>query len=177
MNSDGEFQSMQASEASEEGTRTSNTNGINEIDDLDPSCESEIQKEKTNLTSSVPDNSTIDRQPNEVQKEGREWNLLSDKVKTWWGTQNVETTLGQIAKPALLIIALLGILFLLEIYGNLLGTIEKVPLAPRLLEFAGIIWLIRFYIKDLARSEDRQEVLSSLKNRWNSFLGDSENQE
>ena len=55
-----------------------------------------------------------------------------------------------------------------------LNEISKFPLAPRLFEFAGIIWLIRFSMTRLLRKKDRQHYVSEVKSRLKAFLGHEE---
>ena len=68
---------------------------------------------------------------------------------------------------------IVGVLLLLKVYGVILGIIAKFPLAPRLFELAGIIWLIQFSSNNLIKSQDRADVIKGLKNRWKQFSDDS----
>jgi hypothetical protein len=40
-----------------------------------------------------------------------------------------------------------------------------------LLELAGLVALVQFSLTRLVRSDDRREVISGLKQRWQSFRG------
>ncbi len=144
-------------------------------------------KKKTAEKSSVPDNSStsIEKDPSEAtgpilqpdlyQEKGGEWELLTNKLKNWVSNNGPSNQLGLLLKLSLALVALIAILVILKIYSVILGVVGKFPLAPRLFEFAGVIWLTKFFITKLAPSEERQKVFSQLQSRWVSFLGESNN--
>ncbi len=72
---------------------------------------------------------------------------------------------------AVLVAWLIALVIFVRVYGGILLIIESVPLAPSLFEMAGIIWLAWFSVTRLIRSQDRQEVISSVLSRWHAFSG------
>ena len=102
---------------------------------------------------------------------GGEWDLLVEKIKAWIDSN----ALGSLWTQAQLPLRLIGgvILFVLvsTIYGGILGTINKVPLAPGLLELFGVIWLVNYASSNLVRSSDRKRVIDALGSTWNKIVG------
>ena len=93
-----------------------------------------------------------------------------------WIKQDDQTSQWQkLRRPVLLIAALITLVIFVRIYGGILSTIESVPLAPSLFELAGILWLTWFSITRLIRSEDRQDVISRVRTRWEAFRGTTDN--
>ena len=83
--------------------------------------------------------------------------------------------LGSVWSQAQLPLRLIGglILFVVvsTVYSGILGTINKVPLAPGLLELTGVIWLLNYARSNLVRSSDRKRVIDSIGSTWNKFVG------
>ena len=102
---------------------------------------------------------------------GGEWDLLVEKIKAWIDSN----ALGSLWTQAQLPLRLIGgvILFVLvsTIYGGILGTINKVPLAPGLLELFGVIWLVNYASSNLVRSSDRKRVIDAVGSTWNKIVG------
>ena len=67
---------------------------------------------------------------------------------------------------ALLLLVVVG-----QIYSGILNTIAKIPLAPGLLELAGVIWLGRFALQKLIRNDDRREVADNVRQLWSKVVG------
>ena len=65
------------------------------------------------------------------------------------------------------------IVFLLvsRIYKGILGTIDSLPLAPGLLELAGLIWVLNFALKNLVRSGDRKQFTEAIATAWARVTG------
>jgi hypothetical protein len=59
----------------------------------------------------------------------------------------------------------------LRVYSALLGALESLPLIPGLLELVGVIWAVRFGLPKLVQRSQRQELISSIQQRWQSFRG------
>ena len=66
---------------------------------------------------------------------------------------------------------LIALLVVLRVYSALLGAIESLPLVPGLLELVGVIWLVRKGVPKLVRNSEREQLISGLRQRWQSFLG------
>ncbi|WP_413681958.1 CAAD domain-containing protein [Prochlorococcus sp. MIT 1323] len=113
--------------------------------------------------------------------QGEELKLLLERLRNFfklsnWIKQDDQTSpWQQLRRPVLLIAALITLVIFVRIYGGILSTIESVPLAPSLFELAGILWLTWFSITRLIRSEDRQDVISRVRTRWEAFRGTTDN--
>ncbi len=138
-----------------------------------PDNSSKLQDESSKEESVVFENMTIPPQVNLGDKKEDGWPLLQKKISSWLENKNLETQLKGLVQPLYLIIALLLIFILSQIYGRSLHAISQIPLASGLCELAGLIWLIKFSITRLIRSEDRKELTSSIKKRWDSFFGEA----
>ncbi len=108
----------------------------------------------------------------EDTEEGGEWTLLSGKVSTWIKENNFQ--LKGLLRPLLAFGVVLASIMALKVYGSILEAISHVPMAPRLFQLIGLLWIIYFSVTSLVRSEDRQELFSGLVRRWENFSGDAE---
>lgn len=103
--------------------------------------------------------------------DGGEWALLLSKLQAWLGDGQLQAQLQAARQPLTLVAALIALVVALQIYGALLGVIERLPLAPGLLELVGLISVIRFGLENLVRSQERRALIASLQQRWNAFRG------
>ena len=103
--------------------------------------------------------------------EGGEWNLLQEKIQDWVSANNLSALWDQVRLPAQILVALIVLILVLQIYGGILRTIAAVPLAPGLLELAGIFAVSNFSVRRLIKSSERKKVLSSVRERWTQFIG------
>ena len=103
--------------------------------------------------------------------EGGEWELLTSKIKDWFDANDIGEKFNQARQPLRLLAYFIGLLMVLKVYSGLLGAIGTIPLAPRLLELVGLYSVISFAATRLVRSNDRREVIDSLRQRWSSFSG------
>ena len=103
--------------------------------------------------------------------EGGEWNLLQEKIQDWVSANNLSALWEQVRLPAQILVALIVLILVLQIYGGILRTIAAVPLAPGLLELAGIFAVANFSVRRLIKSSERKKVLSSVRERWTQFIG------
>ena len=126
--------------------------------------------------SSIPATPTPKQEPDKGDK-AKERALLAEKVRnlfklsTWFKPNNQANQLQQVRQLAVLVAWLIALVIFVRVYGGILLIIESVPLAPSLFEMAGIIWLAWFSITRLIRSQDRQEVIFSVRSRWHAFSG------
>ncbi len=126
--------------------------------------------------SSIPATPTPKQEPDTGDK-AKERALLAEKVRnlfkmsTWFKPNNQANQLQQVRQLAVLVAWLIALVIFVRVYGGILLIIESVPLAPSLFEMAGIIWLAWFSVTRLIRSQDRQEVISSVRSRWHAFSG------
>ena len=130
--------------------------------------------------STIPSSPTPTPKPSDGPEgldQGEELKLLLERLRNFfklsnWMKQDDQTSQWQkLRRPVLLIAALITLVIFVRIYGGILSTIESVPLAPSLFELAGILWLTWFSITRLIRSEDRQDVISRVRTRWEDFRG------
>jgi len=105
--------------------------------------------------------------------EGGEWELLLGKLRAWIEEAQLQERWNALGGPLRTAGLLLVALVLLRLYGALLDTLGDLPLLPRLLQLAGLIALLRFSLTRLVRSSERERILSSWRQRWNDFRGDS----
>ena len=103
--------------------------------------------------------------------EGGEWDLLVEKVNAWIDSKQLGSLWDQAQLPLRLIGGLILFVIVSTVYSGILGTINKVPLAPGLLELTGVIWLLNYARCNLVRSSDRKRVISSIGSTWNKFVG------
>jgi hypothetical protein len=102
---------------------------------------------------------------------GGEWELLLGKVQAWLGQGKLQALWAQARTPLTLILATAALLVVLRVYSALLGALESLPLIPGLLELVGVIWAVRFGLPKLVQRSQRQELISSIQQRWQSFRG------
>ncbi|TCD56491.1 CAAD domain-containing protein [Synechococcus sp. BS55D] len=103
--------------------------------------------------------------------EGGEWDLLSEKLRSWWQEQDLDHQWQRLRQPLLLGVGLVGLILVIRIYSGILAAIATVPLAPRLFELAGVSWLAWFSVTRLVRSDERRKVLTAVSGRWQAFRG------
>ena len=129
----------------------------------------------TEATSSGPELESTTLVPasgaEEPGGEGGEWELLLGKVKAWLGEGKLEALWAQARNPVSLILAAAALLVVLRVYSALLAAIDSLPLIPGLLELVGVIWAVRFGVPKLVQRSQRQELLGSIQQRWQSFRG------
>ena len=103
--------------------------------------------------------------------EGGEWNLLQEKVQAWINDNQLSMLWQQVKLPAQILAALIVLILVLQVYGGIIRTIAAVPLAPGLLELAGIVAVANFSFRRLVKSSERKKVLQTVRDRWGQFVG------
>jgi hypothetical protein len=103
--------------------------------------------------------------------EGGEWELLTGQVRAWLESGQLQKLWAQARTPVTALAALIALLVVLRVYSALLGAIDSLPLVPGLLELVGVIWLVRKGVPKLVRNSEREQLISGLRQRWQSFLG------
>ena len=103
--------------------------------------------------------------------EGGEWDLLVEKIKAWIDSNQLGSLWNQAQLPLRLIGGLILFVIVSTVYRGILGTINKVPLAPGLLELTGVIWLLNYARCNLVRSSDRKRVIDAVGSTWNKVVG------
>jgi hypothetical protein len=103
--------------------------------------------------------------------EGGEWEVLVDKVNTWFGSGELQEQWQKLRGPLRGGALLLGALLALKIYDATLDTLDDLPLVPRLLQLVGVITLAKFAVTRLVRTSERERVLATWRQRWEQFRG------
>jgi len=105
--------------------------------------------------------------------EGGEWEMLLEKGRRWLDAQQIGQQWQNLWGPVRGLGLIVGLILVLRVYGALLGTLEEIPLLPRLLQLIGLLVLARFGLSRLLRTEDRDQVLNDWRQRWQAFRGES----
>lgn len=108
-----------------------------------------------------------------ADQDGGEWDLLVGKVRTWISSGQLQEQWQAARTPLSLLAGFIAVLLVLRVYSAVLGVLDSIPLLPGLLELAGLVAVIQFSLTRLVRSSDRREVMTGLKQRWESFRGRS----
>ena len=150
--------------------------------DTDPVMEAEPAPASPLESAAVPP--TVETKPDPVitstvtipaqeasTDEGGEWDLLVEKIKAWIDSNQLGSLWEQAQLPLRLIGGLILFVIVSTVYSGILGTINKVPLAPGLLELTGVIWLLNYARCNLVRSSDRKRVIDALGSTWNKVVG------
>ena len=103
--------------------------------------------------------------------EGGEWNLLQEKVQAWVNDNQLSVLWQQVKLPAQILVALILLILVLQVYAGIIRTISAVPLAPGLLELAGVVAVANFSVRRLVKSSERKKVLQTVQDRWGQFVG------
>ena len=103
--------------------------------------------------------------------EGGEWDLLSGKLRDWLDRNDLGGQWERLGGPLRASGLLLGGLILIKLYEALLDTLDDIPLLPRLLQLAGLLYLLNFGFTHLIKSQDRENLYQTWKKRWHDFTG------
>lgn len=104
-------------------------------------------------------------------EEGGEWDLLSGKLRDWFHRNDLGGQWDRLGGPLRASGLLLGGLILIKLYEALIDTLDDIPLLPRLLQLAGLLYLLNFGFTHLIKSQDRENLFQTWKNRWHDFTG------
>ena len=107
------------------------------------------------------------------REEGGEFQLLIAKLRAWWTSGELQALVQQSRLPLIALVGLVIVLVVLQITSALLASLGGVPMLPGLLELVGLIWLVRYGLPRLLRSDDRSRWLADLGQRWRAFRGAS----
>lgn len=137
----------------------------------EPPAASEVAAADTASDPVIASTVTIPAQDNTEQEGGGEWDLLVEKIKSWIDSNALGSLWTQAQLPLRLIGGVILFVIVSTIYSGILSTINKVPLAPGLLELFGLIWLVNYASSNLVRSSDRKRVIDALGSSWNKIVG------
>ena len=103
--------------------------------------------------------------------EGGEWDLLRDKLRAWFDNAELQGRWEGLGGPLRAAGLLLAAVVLLRLYSALLETLGDLPLVPRLFQLVGLVCVVQFGLTRLVRSSEREQILTSWRQRWNDFRG------
>jgi hypothetical protein len=103
--------------------------------------------------------------------EGGEWDLLSGKLRDWFHRNDLGGQWDRLGGPLRASGLLLGGLILIKLYEALIDTLDDIPLLPRLLQLAGLLYVLNFGLTHLIKSQDRENLYRIWKKRWHDFTG------
>ena len=114
---------------------------------------------------------SVPADPGANETEGGEWHLLVEKLNKWLADAKLMELWQQSQRPLKLLGGALGLLLLLQLTGAVLGTLDAIPMLPRLLQLTGLIYLCLFASRRLVRSDERRNLIEGVKGSWNAFAG------
>jgi hypothetical protein len=114
---------------------------------------------------------SVPADPGANEAEGGEWHLLVEKLNKWLADAKLMELWQQSQRPLKLLGGALGLLLLLQLTGAVLGTLDAIPMLPRLLQLTGLIYLCLFASRRLVRSDERRNLIEGVKGSWNAFAG------
>ncbi len=114
---------------------------------------------------------SVPADPGANETEGGEWHLLVEKLNKWLAEAKLMELWQQSQRPLKLLGGALGLLLLLQLTGAVLGTLDAIPMLPRLLQLTGLIYLCLFASRRLVRSDERRNLIEGVKGSWNAFAG------
>lgn len=114
---------------------------------------------------------SVPADPSASDSEGGEWHLLMEKLNGWLADAKLMELWQQSQRPLKLLGGALALLLVLQLTGAVLGTLDAIPMLPRLLQLTGLIYLVLFASRRLVRSDERRSLIEGIKTSWNSFTG------
>ena len=114
---------------------------------------------------------SVPADPNASDSEGGEWHLLMEKLNAWLADAKLMELWQQSQRPLKLVGGALGLLLVLQLTSAVLGTLDAIPMLPRLLQLTGLIYLVLFTSRRLVRSDERRSLIEGVKTAWSSFTG------
>jgi hypothetical protein len=136
-----------------------------------PMAESDAATASPSLESSTSVPAAVGAAPQATAEGGGEWELLLSKVQAWLGSGELQSLWSQARRPLNLLLAAAALVLVLRVYGGLISAIDSLPLVPGLLELVGLIWAVRCGLPRLVQSSEREQLISTLLQRWRSFTG------
>ena len=114
---------------------------------------------------------SVPADPNASDSEGGEWHLLMEKLNAWLADAKLMELWQQSQRPLKLVGGALALLLVLQLTSAVLGTLDTIPMLPRLLQLTGLIYVVLFASRRLVRSDERRSLIEGVKNGWSSFTG------
>ena len=120
-------------------------------------------------TVSIPAQEASDQDGSD--QDGGEWELLVGKAKAWVEQNDLAQLWTKAQLPLRVIGGLIAFALVAKVYSGVLNTIDSLPLAPGLLELAGLIWLVNFALRNLIRNSDRDKLFENIQSTWSRITG------
>ena len=114
---------------------------------------------------------SVPADPSSSDSEGGEWHLLMEKLNAWLADAKLMELWQQSQRPLKLVGGALALLLVLQLTSAVLGTLDAIPMLPRLLQLTGLIYVVLFASRRLVRSDERRSLIEGVKNSWSSFTG------
>lgn len=106
-------------------------------------------------------------------EEGGEWDLLSNRIKQFFESSNLQDQWQSLRQPVFLLGGLIVLILTMRIYGGILDAIATIPLAPRLFQLVGTSYAAWFAATRLIRADERKKIAANVKDVWSSLRGSS----
>ena len=107
---------------------------------------------------------SVPADPSASDSEGGEWHLLMEKLNAWLADAKLMELWQQSQRPLKLVGGALALLLVLQLTSAVLGTLDAIPMLPRLLQLTGLIYLVLFASRRLVRSDERRSLIEGVKN-------------
>ena len=144
---------------------------LSETTASDPSSPEVVNQEQAPPSGPDPAIDSTVSLPASRDDEGGEWDLLRDKVQEWLNANQLSDLWRQAKLPVQILAALILLTLVLQIYGGIIRTIDAVPLAPGLLELAGLITVANFSARRLVKTSEREKVVQQVRDLWKQVVG------
>ena len=105
---------------------------------------------------------SVPADPSASDSEGGGWHLLMEKLNGWLADAKLMELWQQSQRPLKLLGGALALLLVLQLTGAVLGTLDAIPMLPRLLQLTGLIYLVLFASRRLVRSDERRSLIEGI---------------
>ena len=136
-----------------------------------PSPEPAPAKAEASKPSAISSTVNVPADPDASNGEGGEFQLLLAKLNEQLGGIDLGNIWEQSKQPLKLVGLALVVIFSLQLLGAVLGTLDHIPMLPRLLQLVGLIWLSLFASQRLVRSDERKKMIDTVTNTWKDITG------
>ena len=121
--------------------------------------------------SAISSTVNVPADPGATDSEGGEFQLLLAKLNEQLGGMDLGKIWEQSKQPLKLVGLALLLILSLQLLGAVLGTLDHIPMLPRLLQLVGLIWLSLFVSQRLVRSDERKKMIDTVSSTWQDITG------
>ena len=121
--------------------------------------------------SAISSTVNVPADPDATDGEGGEFQLLLAKLNEQLGGMDLGKIWEQSKQPLKLVGLALLLILSLQLLGAVLGTLDHIPMLPRLLQLVGLIWLSLFVSQRLVRSDERKKMIDTVSSTWQDITG------